>query len=252
MDGLYTLHHADVLDGLAGYAAGTFPCVVTSPPYNLKASPSGHSVDFADIAYEDDADKLPEPVYQAQQVAVLKELYRVCADGASLFYVHKDRVWDGRSISPRTWLEQSPWIVRQQITWDRRGTHNHNQYLFYPVSEWVFWLTKGRYPRSLGPCAAWGTVWPILPERDLPWHPCPFPLALAERCVLAGSLPGDTVLDPWCGASSTGVAALSLGRRFVGIDRQAVYIQQGRARLASTLFAAPSLPPPQQAALFPG
>ena len=47
------------------------------------------------------------------------------------------------------------------------------------------------------------------------------------------SAPSDTVLDPFCGAGTTGVAALSLGRKFIGVDIDAAHIATSAARLAA-------------------
>jgi DNA modification methylase len=44
------------------------------------------------------------------------------------------------------------------------------------------------------------------------------PVDLAAKCIAAGSRPRDTILDPFMGTGTTGVAALDLGREFVGID----------------------------------
>ena len=46
--------------------------------------------------------------------------------------------------------------------------------------------------------------------------------------------PGDLVLDPFAGSGSTGVAAMQLGRDFIGIEWAYKYVQVARARLAST------------------
>jgi DNA modification methylase len=44
------------------------------------------------------------------------------------------------------------------------------------------------------------------------------PTKLVEPCILAGSVPGDVVLDPFYGSGTVGVVALRHGRSFVGID----------------------------------
>ena len=48
------------------------------------------------------------------------------------------------------------------------------------------------------------------------------------RCVE----PGGLILDPFAGSGSTGVAALMTGRRFIGIEREAAYVEIARRRLA--------------------
>lgn len=80
-----------------------------------------------------------------------------------------------------------------------------------------------------------GDVWTI------PTHPFPgahfaaMPPALAERCILAGCKPGGTVLDPFSGSGTTGLVAGKHGRRYVGIDLNADYLDLSlRTRLAQT------------------
>jgi adenine-specific DNA-methyltransferase len=62
-------------------------------------------------------------------------------------------------------------------------------------------------------------------------HPCQFPHELAERCVLAFTNIGDTVLDPFVGAGTSVVAALKAGRRAIGIDKEPRYIEMTQARV---------------------
>lgn len=83
------------------------------------------------------------------------------------------------------------------------------------------------------------SVWSINPDPYLNNHFATMPEALAARCVLAGSRSGDTVLDPFAGAGTTGVAALGNGRSFVGCEANAAYIDMARARLdgVSPLFS---------------
>jgi adenine-specific DNA-methyltransferase len=67
------------------------------------------------------------------------------------------------------------------------------------------------------------------PEQTI--HPCQFPHELAERCVLAFTNPGDTVLDPFVGAGTSAVAAIKAGRRVIAIDRSSEYIDLTRNRV---------------------
>lgn len=62
-------------------------------------------------------------------------------------------------------------------------------------------------------------------------HPAQKPLALLERIVRMSSQPGDLVLDPFCGHASTGVSAISTGRRFIGIDADAECARVSAKRL---------------------
>jgi DNA modification methylase len=64
-----------------------------------------------------------------------------------------------------------------------------------------------------------------------PNHPCPKPLALMEHIVRDFTDPGDLVLDPFAGAGTTGVAAIRLGRRFLGAEISEVYAAEAIGRL---------------------
>lgn len=67
------------------------------------------------------------------------------------------------------------------------------------------------------------SVWWIAPQPFKGAHFATFPEKLVEPCVLAGSRPGDTVLDPFCGSGRAGVVALKHGRSFIGIDLNVDY-----------------------------
>ena len=75
-------------------------------------------------------------------------------------------------------------------------------------------------------------------------HPTQKPEALLARVILAASRPDDLVLDPFCGTGTTGAVAKRLGRRFVGIEREAGYAKAAEKRLAAVApLAAASLAP---------
>jgi DNA modification methylase len=62
-------------------------------------------------------------------------------------------------------------------------------------------------------------------------HPTQKPLALLEWLIATYTNPGDTVLDPTMGSGTTGVACARLGRRFVGIEKDATYFAAAKARI---------------------
>jgi hypothetical protein len=74
-----------------------------------------------------------------------------------------------------------------------------------------------------------GTGKPVKCRRNL--HPTVKGQALMAWLISLVSRPSDTVLDPFCGSGSTGVAALLIGRKFVGIDSTAEYWPIARRRL---------------------
>lgn len=68
-------------------------------------------------------------------------------------------------------------------------------------------------------------------------HPAPFPPDLAERLIRMFSFAGDTVLDPFCGSGSTGVAACRAGRNSLQSDVEPAYVESSVARLQRELVA---------------
>ena len=64
-------------------------------------------------------------------------------------------------------------------------------------------------------------------------HPTQKPEALLHRVLVASTRPGDVVLDPFFGTGTTGAVAKRLGRRFIGIEREAEYRAAAEARIAA-------------------
>jgi DNA modification methylase len=85
---------------------------------------------------------------------------------------------------------------------------------------------------------AWGdkrnkrTVWTVASSPYPGAHFATFPPKLIEPCILAGSRPGDTVLDPFAGSGTTLYVAKELNRQCIGIELNPAYIQLIDKRLA--------------------
>ena len=62
-------------------------------------------------------------------------------------------------------------------------------------------------------------------------HPTQKPEALLARVIQASTKRGDVILDPFHGSGTTGAVAKRLGRRFVGIEREAEYVEAARERI---------------------
>lgn len=78
------------------------------------------------------------------------------------------------------------------------------------------------------------SVWtvPTMPFREA--HFATFPEALIEPCILAGSRPGDMVLDPFGGAGTTGVVAQRLGRQYTLCELNPGYAEIAERRIRNT------------------
>ena len=67
-------------------------------------------------------------------------------------------------------------------------------------------------------------------EKTCGKHPTQKPLRLLYRIILASTNEGDTILDPFAGSCTTGIAANLLGRKFIGIDQEQEYLNLGIRR----------------------
>lgn len=74
------------------------------------------------------------------------------------------------------------------------------------------------------------------------WHGCQMPIAVLDRIIKASTNPGDVVLDPFNGSGTTIVSAALLGRKFIGIEQDAGYVQFAEKRLAHALEAKDKAP----------
>lgn len=75
------------------------------------------------------------------------------------------------------------------------------------------------------------SVWTIATRPYRGAHFATFPEGLARPCILAGSRPGDTVLDPFMGSGTTGAVAVKEGRDFIGIEINQEYIEMSKQRI---------------------
>ena len=126
-----------------------------------------------------------------------------------------------------------------------------NRMWLYPNPDWVAcW-----YMVSGGAAAMWGGfgVWqPVLcygrdrkmrlgrrpdvivsnaPDKDKYGHPCPKPLDFVCKLVEFATEKGETVLDPFMGSGTTGVACIRSHRKFVGIELQPEYYKTAEQRI---------------------
>jgi len=84
------------------------------------------------------------------------------------------------------------------------------------------------------------SVWTISTQPYPEAHFATFPEEIPRLCVLAGRPPGGVVLDPFCGAGTTGLVAKKLGHDFIGIELNPEYVKMATRRINSVpknLFA---------------
>ena len=83
------------------------------------------------------------------------------------------------------------------------------------------------------------SVWTVTTKPYKEAHFATFPEEIPRTCILAGSKKGDTILDPFSGAGTTGVVARKLGREYIGIELNPQYTKLAEDRIwnVQPLFA---------------
>jgi DNA modification methylase len=113
--------------------------------------------------------------------------------------------------------------VFRRLTEARLNTKNEGQTF---EAERTFTVRDTRRKRS---------VWSINPSPYKEAHFATFPQSLIEPCILAGCPKGGTVLDPFFGAGTTGLAALKHGRNYLGIELDPRSVAIAERRIATTV-----------------
>ncbi len=222
------IYHGDCLEVLKEFPDESIDLVITSPPYNL--GNNHHTGNKRHQAYNDD---MREREYQEWQIKVLNELYRVLKPEGSLMYNHKNRIKKGRQITPYEWLLKTPFVIKQEIVWFN-GSQNFDKTRFYPMTERVYWLAKSPKTKLVN----------VINHHDVfsrsEWKPVgtkgkhtrAFPVQMVQD--LASCFPdAQIILDPFMGSGTTAVAALKLGKQYIGIELNPEYIEIAKRRLSS-------------------
>lgn len=184
-----TLYLADCMDVLPTLQAAE--CVLTDPPYGINAARTRNSQKDGWVDYG--------------------------VDG-----------WDMERPDPAIF----PLLLqagRVQIVWGG----NYFTDLLPPTMQWLVW-DKGQRDFSLADCEfAWSSQRRAArifnysrgaALQDGKEHPTQKPVALMAWCIAQAGNPS-TVLDPFMGSGTTGVACMNLGRKFIGIEREPKYFE---------------------------
>lgn len=213
--------------------------IFTSPPYNLGISSGGGfpkkktgkwSGGALSDGYASHSDAMEYAKYVAWQQTVLLACWRLLSDTGAIFYNHKPRVQNGLLSTP---LDLNPDLpVRQIVIWKRDGGINFSPSFYLPSHEWIVIFAKPEFRLRDKEASGAKDVWEVAQQRDSD-HPAPFPVGL-PRIALA-TTNARTVLDPFMGSGSTGVAAVETGCDFIGIEKDAGYFAMAKTRIDQSL-----------------
>ncbi|HXQ46072.1 MAG TPA: site-specific DNA-methyltransferase [Caulobacteraceae bacterium] len=252
-----TIIEGDCLEALAKLPAASADLVFADPPYNLQLGgellrPDNSKVDAVDDDWDQFASfeaydaftrdwltacrRVLKPDGSLWVIGSYHNIYRVGAILQDLgFWILNDVIWRKSNPMPNfkgarftnahetlIWAARSRGAKRYTFNYDAMKMANDELQM---RSDWTLALCTGE-ERIKGPDGQKA-------------HPTQKPEALLHRVLLASSKPGDLVLDPFFGAGTTGAVAKRLGRRFIGIERDAGYVAVARERIAKVTPAAP-------------
>lgn len=244
-DDLVTIYNDDceaVLPSISGV-----DLIVTSPPYNLGASPwpsLGHwkpgdsaggkskwrngSDGGGGVQYADHEDAMPWEEYVYWQHVVWRLMWATLSDHGAVFWNHKTRVIGARLWKPDE-LIPGDLPVRQEVIWARSGGMNYNPTAFVPTHERIYVVAKEAWRLKSKGASGIGDVWRMHQAPSA--HPAPFPIDLPDRAIDATG-PG-LVCDPFAGSGTTLLAARKAGVRAIGIEKSERYCEMAAARCGS-------------------
>jgi site-specific DNA-methyltransferase (adenine-specific) len=234
----WDLHNDDALVALPGLADGSVDLVLTDPPYNsggrtqsdrTRESARGKYVsgDAQHALADFSGDNRDQRSYTAWLALILAHCLRIARPGASLLVFTDWRQLPATSDA----LQAGGWLWRGVIPW-RKPISRPRLGGFKAECEYLLWGSNGPVDATRNPVYLPGWYSASQPRGRGRVHITQKPVELLADLVRV-CVPGGTVLDPFAGSGSTGVAALDSGRNFVGIEGSAHYAAIARQRLAA-------------------
>jgi site-specific DNA-methyltransferase (adenine-specific) len=232
----WTLHEGDALTILHTLPAASVDAVITDPPYNsggttnaARTSQSARdkyvSSDAQHTLPDFDGDTRDQRSYTTWMTLLLTQACRVARTGSPLLVFTDYRQLPATSDA----LQAAGWTWRGVIPWHKpisRPTKGG----FRRSCEYILWASKGPVDAARNPVYLDGLYTSSQPRGSKRQHITQKPDELMAELVKI-CVPGGTILDPFAGSGSTGVAALRSGRPFVGAELSPQYAEVARTRL---------------------
>jgi modification methylase len=249
-----TVVTGDCIEVMRRLPEASVDLVFADPPYNLQLSgelrrPNNSKVDGVDDAWDKFTDfaeydrftrdwlaaarRLLKPDGALWVIGSYHNIYRVGAILQDLgYWMLNDIVW--RKTNPMPNFRGRRFTnAHETLLWCARAQESRYQFNYESMkalneelqmrSDWLIPLCNG--PERLKG------------EDGRKAHPTQKPEALLHRVLLASTKPGDLVLDPFFGTGTSGAVAKRLGRRYIGIERDAEYARLARERIRAVVAA---------------
>ncbi|PVX28972.1 site-specific DNA-methyltransferase [Sphingomonas pokkalii] len=248
---LDTILRQDCIEAMRGLPDKSIDMIFADPPYNLQLGgdlnrPDGSHVD----AVTDEWDKFDSlAAYDKFTREWLAQARRILKDDGTIWVIgsYHNIFKVGSAIQ-----DLGFWILNDIIWRKANPMPNFKGTRFTNAHETLIWASKGeksrytfnyRSMKTLNDELQMRSDWefPIcsgqerLKKNGHKVHPTQKPEALLYRVLLACTKPGDVVLDPFFGTGTTGAVAKRLGRHWIGIDREGVYVEAALERIAAAL-----------------
>ena len=242
----------DCIAAMARLPDKSVDMIFADPPYNLQLQgdlfrPEGGRVD----AVDDEWDKFDSlAVYDDFTREWLAEARRILKDDGTIWVIGSyHNIYRVGSL-----LQDADFWILNDIVWRKSNPMpNFRGTRFTNAHETLIWCAKDgkakytfnyRAMKALNDDLQMRSDW-VLPicgggerakdEAGDKAHPTQKPESLLYRILLACTKPGDVVLDPFFGTGTTGAVARRLGRKWIGIEREAKYVKVARARIDGVL-----------------
>mgnify|MGYP003420909633 FL=1 len=191
--GSATLYEADCIDALQ--IIGAVDAVITDPPYGI-------GLDYALEGFDDTPEELQ---------ALIDSFVPLCRQIAPIVSITPGNV--NHYLYPKpTWT--LCWFNRAGAGSGPWGFSCWQPILCYGPDPYLR-LSMGRRPDFIEHSET--------SEKN--GHPCPKPIRFQKLWIERVALDAQTILDPFMGSGTTGVAAVQMGRKFIGIEREEKYFQ---------------------------
>lgn len=253
------LIEGDCIGVMAELPVGVADCVFADPPYNLQLEhelrrPNMTRVDGVD----DEWDRFGEPApngqfdsfdaYDAFTEAWLSAARHVLSDTGTIWVIGS---YHNIYRVGRIMMDLGYWMLNDIIWVKTNPMPNFRGVRFANAHETLLWAKKSKdqpkYTFNHHTMKLYNDGKQMRSDWELPLctgteritvngekaHTTQKPEALLERVIVAGTRIGDLVLDPFFGTGTTGAVARRLGRRWVGIEKEARYIEVARKRIAA-------------------
>ena len=241
------LHLGDCLERMAAIPDGSVDCVWTDPPYLLSndgiTCVAGRMVKVNKGEWDRSRGVDPDHEFNRTWLAAC---HRILKPAGSIWVSGTSHVY----LSVGLAMRQIGFRILNDVVWEKPAPPpNLGCRCFTHATEILLWATKApkgsrhRHTFNYEAMKAENggrqmkNVWRIPPpgkdEKRFGKHPTQKPVALVARCLRATTNEDDVVVDPFAGSGSTGVAALTLGRRFVGCEQDEDYALLAARRLSA-------------------